>query len=366
MTGTATAARSRAVAVTEDGGLAIVTRPLGAPAPGQARISIDACGLCGSDLHLLAAGRLGPGTILGHEAVGTVEAAGAGVPQHVIGRRVVVRPRVPCADCAVCRDGDDHLCSASIDLAIGMGHAPGAFADHLTVPFSALVPIADELDDRAATLVEPLAVALRGIAAAEQSLAGDHDGGVIAVVGGGPIGLLTALALEALDHEDVHLVEPGVGRAAHARARGLRVGHPGPSSARLVFQCAGGSDATADALDLARTGATLVFLGVTHEPVAISQLRLVVKELTLRGAFGCRAIDFDRALGLLEQGTVRAADVITHEITLDGLPELIAEATAPGTSCVKALVRPRQAPAKRLEESPNGHDLLSQPAGAPT
>lgn len=342
MTAVATATSSRAVVVTEGGGLAIVERPVGTPVRGEARIAVDACGLCGSDLHLLAAGRLAPGAILGHEAVGTVEAIGEGVPGHALGRRVVVRPRRPCGDCGACRDGDGHLCAASIDLAIGMGHTPGAFADHLTVPFDALVPISDDLDDRAATLVEPLAVALRGIAAAEQSLAGGHEDGVVAVVGGGPIGLLTALALEALDHEDVHLVEPGVGRAAHARSRGLRVGHPGPNSARIVFQCAGGAEATADALDLVRTGATLVFLGVTHEPVAISQLRLVVKELTLRGAFGCRAIDFDRALGLLEQGTVRAGDVITHQATLDDLPALVADATRPGTACVKAVVRPRR------------------------
>lgn len=366
MTAVATATSSRAVVVTAEGDLTLVDRPIGTPAPGEARIAVDACGLCGSDLHLLAAGRLATGAILGHEAVGTVEAVGDGVPQHAIGRRVVVRPRVPCGDCSACRDGDGHLCNASIDLAIGMGHAPGAFADHLTLPFAALVPIPDELDDRTATLVEPLAVALRGIAAAEHSLAGGREDGVVAVVGGGPIGLLTALALEALDHDDVHLVEPGVGRAAHASARGLRVGHPGPSSARLVFQCAGGAAATADALELVKTGATVVFLGVSHDPVALSQTRLVVKELTMRGAFGCRAIDFDRALGLLEQGTVRAGDVITHEATLADLPALVRDATRPDTTCVKALVRPRQAPANRLEESPNGHDPQSQTGGMPT
>jgi threonine dehydrogenase-like Zn-dependent dehydrogenase len=365
MTATAIAG-SLAVAIADGGRLEPIRQLVPDPAPGEARITVDACGLCGSDLHLLAAGRLGRGTILGHEAVGTVEAVGEGAPPHALGRRVVVRPRQPCEDCAACRGGDPHLCTPSIDRAIGMGHAPGAFAEQLVVPFTSLVPISDDLGDHAATLVEPLAVALRGIAAAEQVLAGGHDEGVVAVVGGGPIGLLTALALEALDHEDVHLVEPGHGRAAHARRRGLRVGHPGCGSARLVFQCAGGAEATADALDLARTGATLVFLGASHEPVELSQTRLVVKELTMRGAFGCRAIDFDRALGLLEQGTVRAADVITNEIALADLPAAIADATLPHTTWVKAVVRPRQPPAKRLEESPNAHDPQSQPPACPT
>lgn len=355
-------AGTRAVAVAGGHALRHVSQQVPPPGPGEARIAIDACGLCGSDLHLLAAGRLDDGAILGHEAVGTVEAIGAGVPSHALGRRVVVRPRLPCGDCTDCRGGDPHLCTPSIDRAIGMGHAPGAFAEQLIAPFASLVPIPDHLGDHAATL----AVALRGIATAEQILSGGHEEGVVAVVGAGPIGLLTALALEALDHEDVHLVEPGHGRAAHASRRGLRVGHPGSGSARLVFQCAGGAEATADALDLARTGATLVFLGASHEPVALSQTRLVVKELTMRGAFGSRAIDFDRALGLLEQGTVRAGDVITHEIPLAELPNAIAEATLPNTAWVKAVVRPRTATAKRLEDSPNAHDPQSQRGTRPT
>ncbi|MDQ8045588.1 MAG: alcohol dehydrogenase catalytic domain-containing protein [Solirubrobacteraceae bacterium] len=328
------------VAITASGTPDVVRRQPATPGPGEMVVDVAACGICGSDLHMLSGGRLREGAVLGHEITGTVSAVGAGVPQRRVGTPVVVRPITPCERCATCRAGAPHLCRQARRVGVGLGSTPGGFAERVTVAASAPLPVPVGLDLVDATLAEPLAVALQAIAIADHALylAAGADG--IVVLGGGPIGLLTALALRSLGHDDVVLVEPGEGRAAHARALGLDVGMPEPGTARLIFECAGSPTATAAALDLAAPEATVILIGMLYEPVALPQLELILKQITVCGSFGYREETFRRAVGMLASGAVRAADVITDVRPLADLPAVIDELRRPGTSQVKAVIRP--------------------------
>ncbi|RCV53678.1 alcohol dehydrogenase catalytic domain-containing protein, partial [Marinitenerispora sediminis] len=160
------------------------------PLTGDAvRVAVDAVGVCGSDLHYFASGRNGANvlrrpTVLGHEAAGTVVAAG---PQAAtpVGTRVAVEPAVGCGGCAYCRAGDYNVCPDGTCLGSPPTH--GAFAEHVVVPDRAVHPLPDSIDTELGALVEPLAVAVWAVRRADV-----RPGHRVLVTGAGPIGLLVA------------------------------------------------------------------------------------------------------------------------------------------------------------------------------
>ena len=125
--------------------------------PGELLLRVRGCGLCGSDIaKIVAAETRGP-VVFGHEVVGDVVEAGAGVTAFGVGDRVVAAHHVPCGDCHYCRRG-----SASMCRAFKASHLdPGGFADYVRVPPAnvrhATFRVPDHLSDEEASFVEPLA-----------------------------------------------------------------------------------------------------------------------------------------------------------------------------------------------------------------
>src|SRR5204862_1982404 len=124
--------------------------------PRDARVRMRASAICGSDLHGFreASPRRIPPLVMGHEAVGIVDALGADADPALEGTRVVAMPVVPCGACARCREGRPNLCPSR--RLMGM-HFPGAFAEAFAIPAPQLVPVPDGGDDAAASVAEPLA-----------------------------------------------------------------------------------------------------------------------------------------------------------------------------------------------------------------
>src|SRR6266540_2843850 len=182
----------KAVAIGEDRILRqteIEERPL---APDEARVTVAFCGICGSDIHLRASPAVPPGAVMGHEFSGTVSELGEAVERFSSGDRVAVFPFAPCGECPNCLRGDYHVCQQAATTGLGLGVNPGAYAETAVVRESMLIRLPDELSFEHGALVEPLAVALHGIDVGEAS-AGD----ACVVIGAGPIGVMTALALKA-------------------------------------------------------------------------------------------------------------------------------------------------------------------------
>src|SRR5919198_4636764 len=174
-------------------------RPLG---PEEVRVRVAFCGICGSDIHLRASPAVPPGAVMGHEFSGTVSEVGEGVKGFSSGDRVAVFPFAPCGECPNCLRGDYHVCQQAASTGLGLGINPGAYAESVVVAESMLIPLPDELSLEHGALVEPLAVALHGIDIGQAS-AGD----ACVVIGAGPIGVMTALALEARGVERVLVIE---------------------------------------------------------------------------------------------------------------------------------------------------------------
>jgi len=322
----------RAVVLGPGGSLAIEEVPEPVPGPGEVRLRVAACGLCGSDLHLRSMGILPPGYVMGHEFAGVVDAVGPGVTGWSEGDRAAVYPFAP---------SPEHDMTASV-TGIGCGGPAGGLAEACVVGADRLWRLPPSLPTETGALVEPLAVALHAL-----DVAGVRPDDACAVVGAGPIGVLVVAALRARGVTRVAAVEPNERRRARAgvAAFGLEGVHEqvmaelgGPP--RVVFECAGHPSAPGLALELVAPSGVVTLLGVLDEPVPISQLLLMVKEAQIRASFCYRPASFDEAVGLLADGAVAAERLVTSRRPLADTPDVVAELATPGTEEVKVLLVP--------------------------
>jgi len=200
--------------------------------PTDAIIRITSTGLCGSDLHLyeVLTAFMTPGDILGHEPMGIVEEVGAGVPDLVVGDRVVVPFQIACGDCWMCLTGLPTQCETTQVTSEGMGAAlfgytrlygavPGAQAEYLRVPQAQFGPIKvpeGPPDDRFVYLSDVLPTAWQAV-----EYAGIPEGGSVAVLGLGPIGDMACRIAQVRGAGRVFGVDLVSERLRRAKARGV-------------------------------------------------------------------------------------------------------------------------------------------------
>ena len=175
----------RVAAATRPRGFEIVEVPLPDCGRDLVRVRIEACGVCGSDLHLYHGDLIAPGHTPGHEMAGVVDAVGSDVTGVSVGTRVAIEPLQSCGSCEYCSSGRDSICP-KLQL-YGM-QLQGGFAEYVAVPARRVFPVAGDLAPEIAALAEPVAVALHGL-----GRGGFEEGQRVLVLGGGAIGLVTLL-----------------------------------------------------------------------------------------------------------------------------------------------------------------------------
>lgn len=297
--------------------------PRAKPGPGEALLQVEVALTSAADLEAFRSGehRFLPGlpAPLGHELCGVdVET----------GRRVAVAAAAPCGHCAACQAGRQTLCRR-------LERLTGAFAEYVIVPEPIarvnLHPIPDALPSELAALVEPLACCLHAVERAEVK-----PGQVVAVLGTGPVGLMLCACVADAGGWPV-TVGGRPERHALAPLFGARPGDPG--DADVVIEAAGTEEAWRDALDLAQPGSTVLFLGgpARGTELVVHTHRLHGQELTLRGALGHAPRHVRAALAFLSSRAYPWERLITHEVSLEDVPALLA---SPPREYLKAAVRP--------------------------
>lgn len=336
----------RAVAIGEDRRLEQVELD---PLPlrdGDVRLQVSYCGICGSDLHYIDMPQLGPaGTVMGHELSGVVVERGAAVDGLAPGDRVAVLPFEYCGACAQCSRGLEHLCEHRMQTRLGGRNRRGAFAETVVTPAASAFPLPDALSDRDAALAEPFAVGLHAVAVAD--LRSDAP---VAVLGGGPIGVMTCLALRAEGFARVVAIEANEQRRRRLEALGFAAVAAADAvyavPARLggapaaVHDCSGHPSGLALALDLLPPRGMLVLVGYATEPVGLDTFHVVRDELRLRGAAMYSYADFARAIDRLAAGAVPCAEVITAVRPLSDAQACFDDLTSGSSEHLKVLLAP--------------------------
>jgi threonine dehydrogenase-like Zn-dependent dehydrogenase len=322
------------------------TEPEPVPIAGEALVRTTVVGICGSDMHA-ACGRH-PFIDLpyrpGHEAIGVVESVGPGVDESWVGSRVAIEPNLVCGHCTQCRSGRYNICR---ELLVFGCQTPGALADSFTIDVDRLVPLADDLDDRHAILIEPLATPVHTVRRAVEAV-GDLRDRPVVVIGAGPIGLFMLLA--AL-HAGARVIVADLLESKRARAERLGAAgtfDPGAPDAitaarrllggpaAVVFDCVSRESSVAQAVELVDKGGAIMIVGVAEGDTPVPLGLIQDRELALIGNLMYVREDFTAALDLLASGVVPVDEIISAEFDFEHSAEAFAASADPEN--VKVLV----------------------------
>jgi L-iditol 2-dehydrogenase len=324
--------------------------PIEGPGPGEVQVRVGAVGICGSDLHAYCEGAVGsmPNVypmVLGHEPAGTIVKAGPGVTGLAPGDRGALEPALYCYHCEFCLGGHHNVCE-NIRFLSNPGY-PGFFRELVNLPAANFVPIPSGMSLDQATLIEPLAVALHSL-----RLASICPGESVAVIGAGPIGLLTIAGLRAAKAGRIWVVEPLAHRRELARMVGADValepgeaveailGGTGRRGVDCAIDCAAKDDTTSQAIHVARNAGRVVLTGIHATPfVPMDGSAMRRKELTI---FNVRRSNHESraALELLEEEARRFAPLLTHAREIDRIDDAFTIASQYRDGVGKMIVRP--------------------------
>ena len=321
------------------------------PGPGEVQVRIEAVGVCGSDLHAYQEGAVGGMAnfypmLLGHEPAGRIVKTGAGVTGLAAGDRGALEPALYCYHCEFCLSGHHNVC-ANLRF-LSNPHYPGFFRELVNLPVTNFLPIPSGMSFGEAALAEPLAIAMHSL-----RLASIGPGETVAVIGAGPIGLLTIAALRATQAGRIWAVEPLAHRRELARGIGADVAiEPGEALEEILrgtgqrgvdcaIDCAAGKDTTSQAIRLARNAGRVAVTGIHSTPmVSMDGSAMRRKELTI---FNVRRSNHEteEALELLHAHAEWFAPLLTHTRELERIDEAFAIAGEYRDGVGKMIVRPQ-------------------------
>jgi L-iditol 2-dehydrogenase len=306
---------------------------------GEVRILVHAAGICGTDLHIEAgeyAAR--PPVTMGHELWGVVSEVGAGVSGDWVGERVVSETYFStCGGCRWCREGRTNLCPERRSIG---SFVDGAFAPTVVVPERNLHHAPTASTDAAAALTEPLACVCQSLEDPAIVEADDH----VLVIGPGAIGLIAAQVARA--HGGVVEVRGTARdevRLALAATLGFSVSDtPSPDGAYdVVIECSGSGLGIAAALTSARRGGRIVQIGLRGAPVEVPFDEICFRELTVTSGNASTPRSWERALTLLEGGSVELEPLVTEVVPLAEWERAFAASRS--ATGVKFVLDPREA-----------------------
>lgn len=308
----------RALVVEKPGQFSVETVADPTPGTGDAVVRVDAVGICGTDIHIVA-GEFPPTPypiIPGHEFAGEVVALGRAVDGIRVGDLVAVDPSLFCGRCHYCAIGRGNLCENW--GAIG-DTVDGAMAEFVKVPAANCYRLPGHVPAAHGALVEPLSCAVHGFDVLPRQLGAHY-----LIYGAGTMGLLMQQLAIAGGAASVSVVDTNPARLAVVRALGADASAASadeldrPEGWEIVIDCTGSIAAVEDGLARVRRGGTYQQFGVAPAAAraTISPFRIYNDEITIVGSMAVLH-SFGRAVDLMGEGVIDAETMITHDFSLD-------------------------------------------------
>ncbi|MCD6538560.1 zinc-dependent alcohol dehydrogenase family protein [Candidatus Bathyarchaeota archaeon] len=312
-------------------------------------IRVNACGICGTDIHIYRGEwKTNTPIILGHEFSGVIADVGREVKGLNVGDPVVAEPNIPCGSCYFCRMSERNYFCENLE-ATGVT-VNGAFAEYVKVVASNVyrLPKAYNLDE--AALIEPLACCVRGIDQAKIKV-----GDTVAIIGAGPVGLI--LLQLALQSGASMVIQTDMEDSRLSLAKDLGADHTinvtkadpvesikeltGGYGVDVAIEAVGKPEAITQAMRATRRGGRLVIFGVSPEDAVwkVRPFELYDKELTIKTSYRS-PYTFQRAVKIAVSGLVRLKPLISHVFKLDEIHGAFEVAEKRLEGAVKVLVKP--------------------------
>ena len=342
-------AKMKAAFLHKPGDIRIEETDIPIPKDDEALIRIKAVGVCGSDVHFYEVGRIGDfivtdPLILGHECAGEVVEVGRDIKTLEVGDRVAIEAGVPCRKCDFCRLGRYNLCANVTFLATPPFH--GAFKEYIAHPEDYLFKLPDNMSFEEGAMIEPLAV---GVYAAERGNVNIRN--TVAIIGAGPIGLMTLQAVRARGATNVVSTDLEPFRLDFAKKLGasltINVKEDDPVQ-RILEYTHGGADVVMDAvgfpetiqqtIKIAKPGAVIVWIGMpTVDEIPIRAVEAICKDVDIRGIFRY-ANAYKPAIELVSSGKIDVKSMITTSFTLDHVQKALEYPGKHAGTCIKVMV----------------------------
>ncbi len=319
----------KALLLSEYSRLDVVDVPMPRPGPEDVLIKVEACGICGSDVHGYdgSTGRRIPPLIMGHEAAGVVAAAGVNVTDLKEGQHVTFDSTVYCGVCEYCRKGEVNLCDNREVLGVSTPEyrRQGAFAEYVNVPRRIVHPLPQNLAFSDAAMIEPLAVAVHAVALSEVP-----QGSAALVVGAGMIGLLVLQALHEKGCSSLIVSDIDDSRLQLAKDLGATViinaktadvpaevkRHTAGKGVDVALEAVGSTPTIRTAIDSVRKGGTVTLIGNVAPTVEIPLQAVVSRQIRLQGSAASSG-EYPECIDLLAKHRINLKPLISMVAPLD-------------------------------------------------
>lgn len=283
---------------------------------GEVIVDLSFCGICGSDMHAWHGhdDRRVPPLVLGHEAVGVARSG------QYQGQRVAINPLMTCGQCPACTSGATHLCPDR--EMIGM-RRPGGFAEAVAIRESNLFVLPDHLAFENAALAEPLACCVHAVRLMTYDYTTPKDARAV-VLGGGAIGLLSALVLSAMGYHDIWIAETNalrrqmLSQCIDANIYNPMDQKPEGKPVMMVMDAVGTGRTRQSSTALIAPGGTIVHIGLQDSEPGLDTRYLTLQEVTFKGTYCYTDADFTEALDLLAAGKINGQDFAEIRPLADG------------------------------------------------
>ncbi|CAM5611253.1 zinc-dependent alcohol dehydrogenase family protein [Streptomyces griseorubiginosus] len=313
----------KAAVISSPGQVGVETVDDPIPGAGQVVIEVSACGLCGTDLHILQ-GEFAPTLpiVPGHEFAGEIVALGAGVRDLKVGDQVAVDPSLYCHECHYCRIGRGNLCERWNAIGVSV---PGGAAQYTAAPAANCVKLPEHVRTEDAALIEPLSCAVRGYDILRSTLASN-----VLIYGSGTMGLMMLELAKRTGAAIVDMVDVNEDRLATARSLGCSNAVTTvdaierPRGWDVVIDATGNAKAIQDALGRVGKGGTYLQFGVADYAtrVTIDPYRIYNQEITITGSMAVLH-SYERAADLFVAGLLDPDVFISDRLPLADYAEAL-------------------------------------------
>lgn len=341
--------KNRAYYLTKLETLELKEAPMPKVGPDDVMINVKSVGICGSDVHYYAKGRIGDFVvdfpmILGHEAAGVVTEVGGNVTNLKVGDRVCMEPGIPCGHCEHCLGGRYNLCPD-----VRFWATPpydGCLCDYVSHPAAFTFKIPDNMSFTEGALIEPLAIGINAAQTGKVKL-----GDTVVVFGSGCIGLVTLLAAKAYGATTVIVADILDKRLASAEKMGAVTINSmkedvvqkvmeitGGRGADVVIDCCGISATVQQSLRVARAAAHVVLVGLGEDEINGLPLGMLsTKELKVTSIFRYRNL-YPTAINAVAGGKIDISGIVSNEYPFEDVPHAFAETHKNAKDVVKGVI----------------------------
>jgi L-iditol 2-dehydrogenase len=315
------------------------------PTAGKVVVDVQAVGICGSDVHGFTgnSGRRTPGIVMGHEFAGTISELGPEMEGYAVGDGVVVMPLY-----SVAAGVDPYPLNLSPHRRLTGMNEHGAYAQRVAVRAAQLFPKPAGLSWQRAALCEPMAVTLHAA-----RITPINPMQKVAVIGAGPIGLLTMLAARLKGAGTVIVVDRSVHRLELAEELGADAvinvdGTDADAAIRemtgggvdVAFEAVGISSTARLSVEVTRNGGNITWIGNNAPMIEVDMQSIVTREMSVRGSYGFDETDFAAAIEALSSGRLNVDPLVEEIAPLEDGPEIFRSLAAGENDLVKIILKP--------------------------